>query len=216
MSKRTDELVHAWLDGELEPAEADELLAALRDDRSKLAEIEALERIAHDARELPTPPLPAGFVERAMARVRTEPAPRRFRLRLPSIFRRKLELSLAHIALAMLALVLVAGATGLQAFRLGQQDAARAIASSEAGQTELVRFVLRAEDARSVELAGSFNGWTPAPLTRLPDGTFEAVLPLGKGRHEYAFRVDGDWQPDPQASARVDDGFGGANSVLEL
>ena len=27
MSKRTDELVHAWLDGELEPAEADELLA---------------------------------------------------------------------------------------------------------------------------------------------------------------------------------------------
>ena len=117
---------------------------------------------------------------------------------------------------SLIALVLVAGATGLQAFRLGQQDAARAIASSEAGQTELVRFVLRAEDARSVELAGSFNGWTPAPLTRLPDGTFEAVLPLGKGRHEYAFRVDGDWQPDPQASARVDDGFGGANSVLEL
>ncbi len=213
--KRIDELVHAWLDGELEAPQAEELLAALRADRSRLAEIEALERIAEAARDLPVPPLPAGFVDRAMARIRAE-APQRRPFRIPTLFQRRFELSFAQMAMAGLALVAAAGVAGSVGFSRGQQDAARAIAASDVGSAALVRFTLRAGDAKSVELAGSFNGWTPAPLQRLPDGTFEAVLPLEKGRHEYAFRVDGDWQPDPQAAAVVDDGFGGRNSVIEL
>ena len=135
---------------------------------------------------------------------------------MPSLLQRRFELGLAHVAFAALAILLAVGVAGGVGFQRGQQDAARVIASSEAGQVELVRFVLRAGDAKSVELAGSFNGWTPAPLARRDDGTFEAVLPLEKGRHEYAFRVDGAWQPDPAAQAVVDDGFGGRNSVIEL
>lgn len=216
---RTEKLIHAWLDGELDPAGAEELLAALRADRSKLAELEALERIAESARQLPAPPLPAGFVERAMERVRAAPAPAPARPasgRRATFLQRRFELSLAHVVVACCLLVAAVGLAGSIGFDRGQREAARVIAASEAGAAELVRFTLRAEDARQVELAGSFNGWTPAPLTRLPDGTFEAVLPLPKGRHEYAFRVDGAWQPDPAAKAVVDDGFGGRNSVLEL
>src|SRR5690606_6988223 len=97
---RIDELMNAWLDGELDPADAEELLAALRADRSRLAEIEALERIADAARQLPVPPLPEGFVERAMDRVRAAPAPKAGRraFALPSFFQRRFELSLVHVA----------------------------------------------------------------------------------------------------------------------
>jgi 1,4-alpha-glucan branching enzyme len=79
-----------------------------------------------------------------------------------------------------------------------------------------VRFVLRAEEASHVEIAGDFNGWVPAPLVRRPDGFFEAVVPLPPGRYEYAFCVDGAWGPDPAAHRYVEDGFGGKNSVIEL
>jgi len=216
MNERIDQLLHAWLDGELAPGEADELLAALREDRSRLAELEALERLADRARALPPPPLPEGFVERTLDRLRGEPPPRRRRPRMPALLQRRFELGLAHVAFALVALVAVALAAGRMGFERGQQEAVAAIAASDAGRVELVRFALRAGDATRVELAGSFNGWTPAPLERRPDGTFETVLPLEKGRHEYAFRVDGTWQPDPAARAAVDDGFGGRNSVLEF
>jgi anti-sigma factor RsiW len=213
--ERIDELIHAWIDGELDPARADELLAALHGDRSLLTRVEAFERIADDARELPAPPLPPGFVERTMERVRSEAAPRRS-FAWATLFQRRIELSLAQLGLSALALAAAVVFAGSFGFSRGQDDAARAIAASPVGGAELVRFTLRAEDATSVELAGSFNGWAPAPLTRLPDGTFEAVLPLPKGRHEYAYRVDGSWQADPAAKVIVDDGFGGRNAVIEL
>lgn len=217
------ELVHAWLDGELDADGADRLLAALRDDRSGLAELEALERIVDEASKLPPPPLPDRFVAATMERIHGQPVPRRtLRASLARAsawaFSRRLEvrLSFAHAMALVVVVVIAALGAAHVGFNRGQQETARAIARSEVGEAELVRFALRAEDATQVELAGDFNGWTPAPLTRKPDGTFEAVLPLGKGRHEYAFRVDGNWRPDPAAKATIDDGFGGTNSVLEL
>lgn len=213
---RTDELLHAWIDGELDAAGADELLARLRSDRSQLTELEALERLAQDAASLPAPALPAGFVARTMERLHETPAPRRTLANLALSRRLQVRLSLVHVALGLAVTLGIALAAGSFGFQSGRSDAAAEIAAAPVGEAQLVRFVLRAEDAASVELAGDFNGWTPAPLARRPDGTFEALLPLGRGRHEYAFRVDGSWQPDPQALQAVDDGFGGRNSVIEV
>jgi 1,4-alpha-glucan branching enzyme len=78
---------------------------------------------------------------------------------------------------------------------------------------ELVR-----PDARSVQVAGSFNEWKPeqTPLVSLGNGRFVGNLTLRPGRHEYLFVVDGQWVPDPNAKESVENPFGGKNSVMTV
>ncbi|MBC8425479.1 hypothetical protein H8E07_15270 [bacterium] len=69
----------------------------------------------------------------------------------------------------------------------------------------------------SVNLAGSFNGWSTdaAPMSDPEeDGTYSIVVPLAPGQYAYKFVVDGEWLPDPNNSNGEDDGFGGQNSVV--
>ncbi len=90
-----------------------------------------------------------------------------------------------------------------------------------AGETIVVRFELRAPDAREVSLVGNWNQWNPeVHKLRDPDGdgVWEIEVPLKKGEeHQYQFLIDGEnWIPDPEAPLRVEDGFGGVNSVLQI
>ena len=83
--------------------------------------------------------------------------------------------------------------------------------------TVFVRFELTAPLARSVSVAGSFNGWntTALAMTRGAGGVWSVTAPLAVGEHHYDFVVDGThWEPDPTAHGQVDDGFGGRNSVI--
>ncbi|HXY68339.1 MAG TPA: isoamylase early set domain-containing protein [Gemmatimonadales bacterium] len=83
--------------------------------------------------------------------------------------------------------------------------------------TVFVRFELAAPLARTVSVAGSFNGWQVGALTMIRDarGVWTATAPLPVGEHRYEFVIDGTrWVPDPTAHAEVDDGFGGRNSVI--
>ena len=71
--------------------------------------------------------------------------------------------------------------------------------------------------ARSVSVAGSFNGWRVGALvmSRDANGNWNATVALPVGEHRYQFVVNGNrWVPDPTAHAEVDDGFGGTNSVI--
>ncbi len=70
--------------------------------------------------------------------------------------------------------------------------------------------------AKSVCVAGSFNGWNPAktPLRDAGNGKWVGELTGISGRHEYMFVVDGQWLPDPNARETVQNPFGGRNSVL--
>ena len=83
-----------------------------------------------------------------------------------------------------------------------------------------VTFELQAPDAKSVELAGSFNDWQRGQLRlKGPDATghWTATVTLPPGQHEYLFFVDGkNWVTDPQAIAHRADGFGNRNAILEL
>jgi len=83
--------------------------------------------------------------------------------------------------------------------------------------TVFVHFELAAPQARSVAVAGSFNGWRTDALamTRGAGGVWSVTVPLAVGEHHYDFVVDGShWVPDPTAHVQVDDGFGGRNSVI--
>jgi len=69
--------------------------------------------------------------------------------------------------------------------------------------------------AQLVELAGTFNEWTPDPMDDA-DGTWTLTKILAPGPWEYKFVVDGDWITDPTNPNKVSDGYGEHNSLLEV
>lgn len=83
-----------------------------------------------------------------------------------------------------------------------------------------VRFSLYAPDIERVYLVGDFNNWstTADPMyDREGDGVWTLLIPLEPGRFEYKFYIDGEkWIPDPGNPERIDDGFGGLNSVVAV
>lgn len=228
----TDELIHAYLDGEIEEADAERLVEALHGDREQARKLREFEALAERVAELPRPPLPEGFTVRALERALGGKPPRRsWRDRILGP-RLELRLSWAGLGAVTAGLAILVAGAGVLGFTRGEHAAHELFAAAGAGagapagvlpvayggerRGDPVRFVLRATDADRVELAGDFNDWVPTPLQRRPDGFFEAVVPLQPGRYEYAFIVDGAWGPDPAARRYVEDGFGGKNSVIEL
>jgi anti-sigma factor RsiW len=80
-----------------------------------------------------------------------------------------------------------------------------------------VELKLAGAKARTVAVAGDFNGWDAVAMRRGEDGVWRIRLSLPPGRYQYAFVVDREkWVPDPQAATMVESGYGGANSVLDL
>jgi 1,4-alpha-glucan branching enzyme len=84
-----------------------------------------------------------------------------------------------------------------------------------------VHFVLNDPTARSVALAGDFTGWKGQGLQlhrETKTGEWELTVKLRKGGlYAYNFIVDGEkWIPDPSVPERIEDGFGGASSLLRL
>jgi glycosidase len=75
-----------------------------------------------------------------------------------------------------------------------------------------------AGSAKTVALAGTFNGWNrDANAMKLSsDGkTWTLRLRVGYGRHQYKFVVDGNtWLVDPHNARTEDDGSGNLNSIL--
>lgn len=80
-----------------------------------------------------------------------------------------------------------------------------------------VRFTLEHVNARSVSLVGDFSDWKTYPLQKAGD-RWEIQIKLKKGRvYTYNFVVDGEhWVPDPKVPFRVEDGFGGEATLLQL
>jgi len=83
-------------------------------------------------------------------------------------------------------------------------------------QNEIVELKLSAPKARSVSVAGTFNGWDAKsnPLTKESGGVWRAFLQLSPGRYEYKFVVDSQWQEDPAAKESAFNPYGGRNSVV--
>lgn len=213
MSEEIERLVQRFLDGELTRTERQALLRLLGsrpDLRQRILEDEAmLDDVSSLPRAVPAP----DFVSRVLAalpaqdgRSVVDAAPRT-RLRVPRAF-------MAVAASLLLAI-------GFWVGRVSDASTSppSAAADADPDATVLVRLVLLDPDARSVAVAGDFNGWDPtsAPLERTEGGFWTAMLPLETGRYHYMFFVDGQrWVPDPFAVETSLDGFGAQNSVLDV
>jgi hypothetical protein len=171
----------------------------------------ALAAIARAARALPRPRPGPGFTDRTMARVRRRPPPRR-----------GLRAWLLWPRLAPLGGLAGAAAAGFLAVGMARFPVpapASPDVAALAAPVVVAHLALAAPSARQVHVAGDFNGWRPevTPLRRGDDGRWRADVPVSPGRrYEYMFVVDGTWVTDPAARAHADDGFGGANAILDL
>ncbi len=91
-----------------------------------------------------------------------------------------------------------------------------------------ILFQYDAPAAQRVNLAGVFNDWggtingpfdpTIDAMIKDEKGIWQIVIPLKPGRYEYKFVLDGGvvWKHDPNNAERVDDSFGGYNSVVVI
>ncbi|HEY0056651.1 MAG TPA: isoamylase early set domain-containing protein [Pedobacter sp.] len=82
-----------------------------------------------------------------------------------------------------------------------------------------VKFTLKPENAKTVELLGLNNDWsTSVPLIKKKDGSFSIELALPKDtKHEFKYRVnETEWLIEEDADAETPNGLGGTNSVLVL
>ncbi|MFB3786131.1 MAG: polymer-forming cytoskeletal protein [bacterium] len=75
------------------------------------------------------------------------------------------------------------------------------------------------EDARRVQITGTFNDWNEdqaIPLRLSQDGRWSADLRLQPGKYEYRVLIDGKSQLDPDNPEKVPNSYGGENSVLTV
>lgn len=169
------------------------------------------------------------LTERTMDRIHTMAVPGRSQaprvLAMPS-GRKEWRSRTAFVAVAAAAVFIAGLALGLRiSHAVPELSAGSTIASASGAadteQTVTVRFVLEAPEATSVRLVGDFDGWTEPGYAMTVSGSpglWEVSVQLEKGKvYVYNFVLDGEtWITDPAVRTRVDDGFGGAGSLLRL
>ncbi len=74
---------------------------------------------------------------------------------------------------------------------------------AELPDIEFIEFKLMAPNAKSVKIAGDFNGWRGDGYPLINDnGTWSLVIPLPPGTYRYGFIVDEKWTTDPESKVK--------------
>lgn len=73
-----------------------------------------------------------------------------------------------------------------------------------------------APGARTVEISGDFNGWSPMLLQSTGDGFWTGRLRLAPGKYEMNLRIDGGPWIVPPGLLPLKDEFGGSVGLLIL
>ena len=80
------------------------------------------------------------------------------------------------------------------------------------------RFVIYRPDADRAEIIGTFTHWQPVSMHKIgSSGYWSLTFNLPAGEHQYSYLVeDGRQITDPTVPERVQDDFGGENSVITV
>jgi hypothetical protein len=218
-------LIQRFLDHELTPEERVAFLQTVDADPLLRRRWLNLEMVLTEAAHLPRMAPSLKFLSELKTKV-APPAPSWWeRLWAAVTTPRTLEWNLAGAAAAAcVAIVAVVGLFTVVPERIVEVPVAPTPAQTiAAGTTQeptvFVRLVLLQPGARSVSVAGDFNGWDPAQtkLERSDGNVWTATIPLKPGRYQYMFVIDGkQWIADPLAAEEAIDGFGAQNAVLDV
>jgi len=225
--REQDLLIHRFLDDDLTLEERVAFLQAVDADPSLRRRWLNLELVVAEAAQLPRLAPSARFLAQVQGRLALAPSSLWDRLRAAVMVPRTLEWNFAGaMAAACVALVAVAGLLQFVPERIvevpipvaGSQAQTASLTSGQEAKV-FVRLVLLQPGARSVSVAGDFNGWNPGQtrLERSEGGMWTATIALKPGRYQYMFVIDGkQWVADPLASEASGDGFGSQNAVLDV
>ncbi len=218
-------LIQRFLDQDLSPEERVAFLQAVDADPLLRRRWLNLEMVVAEAARLPKVTPSPRFLSELKAKV-SPPVPNWWERWYAAVtMPRRLEWNLAGaVAAACVAIVVVAGLFTLMPERVVEVPVATAPPQATAvgikqEPTVFVRLVLLQPEARSVSVAGDFNGWDPArtKLERSDGGMWTVTIPLRPGRYQYMFVIDGkEWIADPLATEETTDGFGSQNAVLDV
>jgi len=220
-----EELIQRFLDHDLTPEERVAFLQAVDTDPALRRQWLNLEMVVTQAAQLPRIVPSARFLSELKAQLVPHRVGLWERLWARVTTPRTLEWNLAGAAAAAcVAIVAVAWLITIMPERVVEVPVATVPAQTIAVRTTqqptvFVRLVLLQPEARSVSVAGDFNGWDPAQtkLERSDGGVWTATIPLKPGRYQYMFVIDGkEWIADPLAPEETTDGFGSQNAVLDV
>lgn len=233
---RRDELLQAWLDGEITPSGREELETLRAQDPDLDREARQLSDQTRLLRDAAVEDPPGDLTASIMQEVKQTAAPGRlyaFLFRPRTLTYRLVTGFTAAAALAALVFLVHGIMTRLDESRQDTpEDSSGVVATSpEPGDEQqpagdptpdqddgTIVIQLAVGEASRVELVGDFNDWNEDGLD-LEDEDGDGVWTLrldveDPGRYSYRIRVDGEkWVTDPGADAQVDDGFGGTDSV---
>jgi len=86
-----------------------------------------------------------------------------------------------------------------------------------ASDGRFVTLQCRAPGAQWVFVAGDFSQWSAIEMTtQNGDDVWSAHLELPPGEYQYRFIVDGEWRVDDSNPLRLDNPYGGENSLIVL
>lgn len=221
---REDDLIQRFLDHELTPDERVAFLRAVDADPSLRRQWLNLEMVVAEAARLPRIDPSARLISQLKERTRPKPSlwgDLWASLSRPRMLRWNLAQAVAAACVTLLAVGSLFQSIPERISEAPTSDRPMQTVSTEtaAEPKVLVRLVFVQPDARSVSVAGDFNGWNPARTTlkRADGGIWTVTLLLKPGRYEYMFVVDGThWIADPLATEEIGDGFGSRNAVLDV
>ncbi len=80
------------------------------------------------------------------------------------------------------------------------------------------RFVIYHPDIDQAEIIGTFTRWQPVAMEKIgSSGYWSLTLNLPEGEYQYSYRVEGGKQiADPTVPERIQDDFGGENSIITI
>ena len=220
-----DLLIQRFLDQDLAPEERVRFLETVDADPRLRRQWLNLEMVLSEAARLPKIAPSSQFTAGVLAKL--DKTPKGFFDRLAELLTvpRTLEWNLTGaLATACVALVAVWALVQVRPERIVEVPVAatpaQTVSLSSGQETKVyVRLVLLQPEARSVSVAGDFNGWNPAQtkLERSEGGMWTATIALKPGRYQYMFVIDGkQWIADPLAEEGAGDGFGAQNAVLDV
>lgn len=221
-----DWLVQRFVDHDLSPQERIDFLQEMDRDPTLRKQVLTIEQMLLHSSQLPRMAVPPGFKTEILKQLTPAPANKKWWDPFWSVLFAPRVLQW-NPAMAMAAACLILGMLWIvkQPIIFSGPEMApttSVVKTSLPEQVEkpvMVRLVMLQPQARSVAVAGDFNGWQPqeTPLQRTEDGAWTVTLQVKPGRYHYMFVVDGqEWITDPFAGEYSSDGFGAKNAVLDV